>query len=45
MDARTGCGKSLGLEELNDIREGWEGELSLRLTQWVMHMHWNYILL
>ena len=33
MNARTDCGKSLGLEELNGTREG---ELSLRLTQWVM---------
>ena len=36
MNARTDCGKSLGLEELNVTRGGWEGELSLRLTQWVM---------
>ena len=28
--------KSLELEELNDTRGGWERELSLRLTQWVM---------
>ena len=36
MDARNGCSKSLGLEELNKTRGGWEGELSLQLTQWVM---------
>ena len=36
MDARTGCSKSLGLEELNKTRGGWEGKLPLRLTQWVM---------
>ena len=36
MNARTDCGKSLGLEELNGTRGGWEGELSLRLTPWVM---------
>ena len=49
MNARTDCGKSLGLEELNGTRGGWEGELSLRLTPWLwranVRMRWNYVLL